>query len=315
MGLFDLRCGVSRISTLWRARARERGTVSMFLVERIEERWLPWTPPIRGTYDRYGGIELWPEDLSAGTEWVGERLWSLWERGALVTSWSAELERSGARRASKVERVLKHGAETAYNAVKLTIEGRPAAACVVLDAVAAAIEGAAGPPLSSAAALAGWFAAGGAGQRHFADAPAELGPQLARYARVLAYAGARGGLTPIRSEDAGQHGDDDIRRSVRAAWAREEGPIRAMIEGAAPQWTRRWRARAEEESRAEAEAAALASASARAYAPQERYEVGEAIEHPRFGKGRVEALVEGNKIRVGFGGEARVLVHGLPRRS
>ena len=309
MGLFDLRCGVSRISTLWRPRARERCTVSMFLVERIEERWLPWTPPIRGTYDRYGGIELWPEDLSAGTEWVGERLWSLWERGALVTSWPAELERSGTRQASKVERVLKHGAETAYNAVKLTIEGREVGACVVLDVFAAAIEAAdPGRAKTVTEGLERLFPAGGAGRRWFAEAPAEALGQVARYASVWEYKRSRGGLAPIRSGETSQDSEEAIRKSVRRAWERDDGPIAATIARLEPKWVIGWR---KGQVRREAEEAAISSLSegeARAYSAGERFSSGELISHAKFGRGRVEA-VEGGKIRVRFVDGVRVLVH------
>lgn len=314
MGLFDLRCGVSRISTLWSPRAGGRFTCSMFLLEVLDGALVPWTPPIRGTYDRYGGIELWPEDLSEVTQWAGERLESLWHRDVLETSWPADLERPS--QTSKVERMLKHGAETVYNAVKLKVEGREVAACVVLDAVAAAIEGAAGGAAPTLAeALEAWFPEGGAGRRHFADAPAAALPQLARYARVAGYVRARGGFTPIRSKDVGQHSAEQIRRSVHEAWSREAGPIRAMIDALAPEWTARWKARVagEEEAAAASRALAetLAQAEARPYSPRERFEPGAVIEHPRFGRGLVEALVEANKIRVRFQDEARTLVHRL----
>lgn len=312
MGLFDARCGVSRISTLWSPRTGGRHTCSMFLLEELEGSLVPWTPPIRGTYDRYGGLELWPEDHSVVTEWAGERLWSLWQRDVLVTSWPEELRR--AAETSKVERMLKHGAETVYNAVDLRIEGRKVAACLVLDDVAAAIGDAVrGPSLNLAEALGAWFPAGGAGRRHFADAPPAALSQLTRYAHVAAYVSTRGGFTPIRSKDLGQHSAEQIRRSVHEAWNREEGPVRRKLDRLAPEWTSRWRARlAVEENAAASELAltvTLGRAEGRAYSPKERFEVGEVIEHPRFGKGLVDAQVEVNKIRVRFTDEARVLVH------
>lgn len=311
MGVFDLRCAISRVSTLWRPAAAGRMTCSMFLVERLGGAWTPWTPPVRGTYDRYGGIELWSEDVSPYTSWVGDRLWTLWADGALVTSWPQDLEASWNADKSRVERMLKHGAETAYNGVKLTIDGREVGACVVLDVFAAAIEAAdPGRSRTLEEALARLFPEGGAGRRYFAGAPREALPQLSRYASAWAYARGRG--APIRSGEATQDSEEAIRRSVRRAWELDdEGPIAGTIARLEPKWVAGWRkgqARREAEE-AEVEAiAALAVGEARAYAPGDRFAVGEVIAHPKFGRGRVEG-VEGAKIRVRFVDGSRVLVH------
>lgn len=309
MGLFDLRCALSRVSTLWDPEAAGRMTCSMLLVERLDGAWVPWTPPVRGTYDRYGGIELWPEDVSGYTSWVGERLWSLWQAGALETSWPEDIEAPWHAGKSRVERMLKHGAETAYNAVKLTIEGREVGACVVLDVFAAAIEAAdPGRARTLAEALERLFPAGGAGRRRFADAPAEALGQVARYASVWEYARGRGGLAPIRSGETSQDSEEAIRKSVRRAWERDDGPIAATIARLEPRWVAGWR---KGQARREAEAAAISSlreGEARGYSAGERFVVGELISHAKFGRGRVEA-VEGGKIRVRFADGVRVLVH------
>jgi len=309
MGLFDLRCAISRVSTLWRPAAAGRMTCSMFLVERLGGAWVPWTPPVRGTYDRYGGIELWPEDVSGYTTWVGETLWSLWQSGALETSWPEDLKESRRAETSRVERMLKHGAETAYNAVKLTIEGREVGACEALDVFAAAIEAAdPGRAKTVAEGLERLFPAGGAGRRWFAEAPAEALGQVARYASVWEYMRSRGGLAPIRSGETSQDSEEAIRKSVRRAWEREEGPIAATIARLEPKWVIGWR---KGQVRREAEEAAISSLSegeARAYSAGERFSSGELISHAKFGRGRVEA-VEGGKIRVRFADGVRVLVH------
>jgi hypothetical protein len=80
MGLFDLRCGITGLSTtFWPPyeddKPREvRSTCSMFLLEELDGALVPWTPPVSGTYDRYGDIELWPQDKSEYTNSVGEQL-------------------------------------------------------------------------------------------------------------------------------------------------------------------------------------------------------------------------------------------------
>lgn len=318
MGLFDLRCGVSRISTLWDPPGA-RNSVSMFLLEKRSEGWAPWTPPVRGCYDRYGGIELWSDDATPAAAWVGERLWSLWQRGALVSSFASDLDGDHQRDRSRVEMMLHHGAETAYNAAKIKIDGRSVAACVVLDRVAAAIAAAdPAPPHTLEDALAAWFPEDGAGRRHFADAPPELLPQLARYASVRAYAATRGGLVPIRSGDARQDSADAIRRTVERAFTREEGPVRDMITAAAPTWAARWRGDKRSRARSVEPAPRLspeefaASLRLRFVVPYETtgsFEVGFVVDHPTFGPGLVESLIEPDKFSARFADHARVLVH------
>ncbi|HEY8376673.1 MAG TPA: hypothetical protein VIK91_09305 [Nannocystis sp.] len=306
MGVFDLRCAVSRISTMWHPAHARRVTCSMFLVEHTKDRQIvPWTPPIRGTYDRYGGIELWPEDRSPYTDWVGERLWSLFESGALATSWPDDIRDHHDPSRSEVEVILHHGAETAYNKVKLTIDGRKVEACIVHDLVAEAIAAAdPSPPSTLEAAIAAWFPEGGAGRRYFSDPPPEAFPQLSRYAGVLAYTRTRGGLRPIRSGDTGQHDDAFVRRTVRAARERDDGPLRALLTPP--------RVAAAEAAEAAARGVyeiAVRYADPRPYTPGERFAVHEVIAHTKFGLGLVEATIEPNKIRVRFGDDIRVLVH------
>jgi hypothetical protein len=299
MGLFDVRCGVTRISTLWRPDGPGRRTHSMFLVEQLDGAWVPWTPPIRGTYDRYGGIELWPEDISDYTEWAGEGLWLLWQLGNLETDWPRDLERHHNPDRGKLEIILHHGAETAYNGVTLTIDGRPCRACIVHDSVADAIAAAdRSPPRTLADALAAWFPAGGAGRRYFADPPASALPQLTRYASVWSYARARRGLSPIGDDDGRQHDDADIRRFVREARAHDDGPLRRLFAPADPA----------EDAAERAYVAALAR-DGRPYSPRERFAPGDVLDHPKFGRGLVEAVLDNDKLRVRFADEPRVLVH------
>ena len=232
VGLFDLRCGISRVSTLWRPSGLKRKVCTMCLVEQIGEAWEPCTPPVSGTYDRYGAIELWAEDVSPYTEWVGDRLWRLFEVGALTTSWPQELDHEARGQSSRVERMLHHGAETAYNGVKLAIDGRPIRAFLALEMFAEAIKAAApAPPATLAEALARLFPEGGVGRARFADAPAGALPQLRRWACVREFMRPHGGLPPINPGDGSQHSDDQIRRSVRGAYRR---PALAVSAGPLP---------------------------------------------------------------------------------
>ena len=48
----------------------------------------------------------------------------------------------------------------------------------------------------------------------------------------------------------------------------------------------------------------------RAYSVSERYAAGDTIEHPRFGRGVVQAIAGPSKIQVWFPDSERVLVHG-----
>jgi hypothetical protein len=300
MGLFDIRCSVSRISTMWKPRPDRRRTHSMFLVEQLGGVWLPCTPPISGTYDRSGGIELWPEDRSEYTEWADERMWLLWETGALVSSWPEELGHNAHRDFSPLELLLHHGAQTAFNDVILTIDGRPCRACIVHDVVADAICSADPDfPRSVADTLATLFPDGGAGRYYFSDPPAAGLPQLRRYASVCHHVRARDGLTPIRHEDGHQHDDDLIRRSVGEARARDDPRLRRLLAPSDP----------DEAAAERALADALKSAVPRLYTPRDSFAVGDLIDHPKFGRGLVEAHLDGDKLRVRFPGDVRALVH------
>ncbi len=302
MGLFNVRCGVSGMSTSWRP-SGAYSDISMFLVERVADEWLPLTPPVRGAYSGYGGIELWPEDRNDETDWIGAVLEDLVATGRLVTSWPADLVRRGEDPA--VQRILNHGCETVFNGVTLTIDGAPVSACIVLGPVVDAIAEA--DPHADAST---WFPRDGAGRALFFDLPAN--PQHGRHAAVLAYARAHGGLHPLRG-GVDQIGDDaEHRIHARLAWDRERapGPLRRLFTRTQPQWAAAWQREADE---AAALARAVASASARPYAPSGDYAVGDVLDHKVFGRGLVESLLDDNKIAVRFAIGARTMIHRRPR--
>lgn len=72
MGLFDMRCGWSGLSTL---RPGERFDCSMLLLCEREAALVPLLLPLTGAYDRYGRLELWDEHRASGhAEWLGREL-------------------------------------------------------------------------------------------------------------------------------------------------------------------------------------------------------------------------------------------------
>jgi hypothetical protein len=55
---------------------------------------------------------------------------------------------------------------------------------------------------------------------------------------------------------------------------------------------------------------ASSSAAAKTYSPQEKYEPGDVLEHPTFGRGVTTAVKDGTKIEVLFESGSKTLVHG-----
>jgi hypothetical protein len=52
------------------------------------------------------------------------------------------------------------------------------------------------------------------------------------------------------------------------------------------------------------------TAAARVYSPRERYEPGDIVEHPVFGRGVATAVKDGTKVEVLFEGGSKTLIHG-----
>ena len=96
-------------------------------------------------------------------------------------------------------------------------------------------------------------------------------------------------------------------------WRPPGGAPRASGAGASarPGGTRRSRAEPEPEP-----APAIdPGAPSRRYSPGESYAEGEQLEHPTFGLGVVEQLLEPGKIQVFFGGGRKILAQAKPRSS
>lgn len=338
MGLFDLRCGASRLPTDWRYRPSDderapRRTVSMFLLERagakdlrkitiggepVEGRWVPWTPPVRGAYNRVGSIELYPEDATPYAAWVGDTLHGLWSSSLRASPPESLSERRAADPERRVEAYLRVGADVVLNGVGLTIgqfDRRQVRACIVLDEVADAIARAdPDPPVTIASAFEAWFPAGGSGREHFdvKACPPEGHAQMIRYASVASFVAGRGGFEPFSARDAVQHTTDQARGLTRGVYEKETGVIRALIERERPEWTARWKVAGKKAEEKAAERAAVeqvvAAAEATPYRPRTTFQKGEVIEHVKFGRGRVEE-VDGDKIVVAFGATRKTLAH------
>src|SRR5437868_7662123 len=86
MGMFDVRCAVSGLSTQC-TRSEENGTestCSMVLLEEVDGLWLPFTPPVSGAYGHYGNVEVPIRMVNEHTDQVCDRLDALRKSGALV---------------------------------------------------------------------------------------------------------------------------------------------------------------------------------------------------------------------------------------
>jgi hypothetical protein len=81
--------------------------------------------------------------------------------------------------------------------------------------------------------------------------------------------------------------------------------VRAREPGAAAPATPRTRV-----SRYQALLKGKESAVARIYSMKEKYEAGDVLEHPHFGRGVTTAVKDATKIEVLFDGGSKVLIHG-----
>ena len=100
MGVFDLTCKLSGLSTAWPTRESDtwdRATVaqrtcSMLLLMEVDGRQIPFSPPVSGIYDHYGRIELWSEHATPHARWVGRELSALWQKGALTSELAGDVQ-------------------------------------------------------------------------------------------------------------------------------------------------------------------------------------------------------------------------------
>ena len=314
MGLFDLRCCVSRMSTSWLADEEHVHTCSIALLEECDGAWLPLTPAISGVYNHYGTIELWPQHAGEHPAWVGETLRRLWDRGRLQSEDPDDFDHRRSRVTDLPFRVpddpahvdvvafLAHASSSVFNHFALTIDGNPVRPWLCLDVVAEAIHDESSRDDGVASSLAELYRDGQTGRDLFTEPPAESQPALARFAAVVAWERARDGLRVITADDSAQHSKAQIRGFVRRAWQADRGPLRALVDRHNPRWSRSWAKKERDRER-------LDAPDARPYRPRESFAVDTAIEHPTFGRGLVERATA-DKIWVRFRDGERILVHG-----
>lgn len=154
MGLFDLRCGLSRMSTT-RPFGDDEGNdrpslCSVFMLEKWKGTWVPLSPPVSGVYNRYGCIELRAQHQNAHSRWVEGELDRAFSQGRLETSSASfaselrqELSRqkdlAGSPQEALVPPYLQLAVEVIYNGVPLTFAGREVRPAIFIDDVARAL--------------------------------------------------------------------------------------------------------------------------------------------------------------------------------
>lgn len=209
----------------------------MILLEEHDGRFVPVLFPITGTYDCYGRIELstsHPEHAHA--EWLGCVLDLLWDEATLtsrVPLWESDA-------ALGAGRIFAHAAASLFNDFELTLAGRRVLPCLYRDDVARAIEAASdGAPRAGESRLVdAWRRRNdelSASSGLLTAPPPETLAVAERFACVLRWAEAHGGLAPIARGSAWQHQPEDRARFAEEAWNTGDPVLRGML--------RRWNER------------------------------------------------------------------------
>lgn len=306
MGIFDLHCALSGLSTSWPGTDGpateiaidtlqvetyvDLGTASdvrcsMLLLEQIAGTWKPFTLPVSGFYNFYGRIAFdnrsWEVKPDPHAEWVGRQLLALWEQGVLVPGVQPD-----AAPATVID--FLELADPDQGGLRHAVNGTAIASCLYLDEVANAIALPGDEPEES------WFG----------DVPEASREARRLLHRVVRWIEPRGGFTA--KAGGAQHTNAAIRESAQRAWKLGDPGLQRVLEAKRPEWTKRW---CTADDRARQHAAILAAKPTRPYRPGEAFRVGEVIEHPKFGRGSVEELVAPNKLSVRFTSETKLLVH------
>lgn len=323
MGMFDLRCRLSGLPTSLLHSLDGAPTCSMLLLEEVDGRWLPLTPPVRGVYDRYGRIELWPAHLTPLALEVGERLTALWEAGTLTADFDDLEHQRNSQLGGAAAEFLGLASAMVFNAGALHLDGHRVLPTLWLGPVVDAIAADAPAPEDAErrfredptdadaravfcdhlmergrAALAEFVRLEGQRGRFGAFGPVTV---PASFDAVVTWAvEQRGGLQPIAADDGHQFSHADEHAIAKETWARGDVTLRRVINQLRPTWTGPWK---------QAELAPrLPAGPVRRYVARERYAQGDRIVHAMFGEGVVEAA-EAAKISVRFGRDVRVLAH------
>lgn len=225
MGLYDLRCALSGLSLTGGTGPRSFRTAAVLLGE-IDGRWTPLLPPVGGHYDRYGRVELWGDSPAeaAHASFVGVVLELLWQDGVLRSDDPARLAAlvAGEDFGGGPGPFLAHVADGVHRGHHVVLGTTRVSPCFYREDVAAEIASDASLQAAEPARFPLLDA--------FAPLPAETVDVLARFGRVLRWAGRHGGLRPVSTDDGSQHGDAHFDRFAREAHRRD--PIlRRLIEG------------------------------------------------------------------------------------
>lgn len=324
MGMFDLRCRLSGLPTsLLSSTNGKPATCAMLLLEEVDGRWMPLTPPVRGVYDRYGRIELWPEHLTPLAVQVGERLAALWESGALTADFDDLEHQRNSQLGGVAAEFLGMASAMVFNHGAMHLGGHRVLPTLWLGPVVAAIAADAPPPedaerrfranptdLDARAVYCDWLMERGRpaladfvrveGQRGPFGALGAASPPPGFDAVVTWAVEHRGGLQPISADDGHQFSHADEHAIAKEVWMQGDLTLRRVVNDLRPTWTGPWK---------EAELAARPPPGpVRRYAARERYAQGERIVHAMFGEGVVESA-QAAKISVRFGRDLRMLAH------
>lgn len=306
MGSFDLRCCLSGLPTTW-----GRTGCSMLLLEEVNGRWYPLTPPVRGQYDTYGRIEQDDTELATA---VGARLTEAWDAKALTADFDDLDHQRDSDLGGEAAEFLGLGTAMVFNNGALHLGGHRVLPALWLEEVREAIAATAPPPgphldATGRAVYCDWLLEQGRpalaehlrvqGQRGLFGSFSAL-PSPPGFEAVVRWAVEQpGGLQPITQDSAGQFTDADEHAFARQAWGRGDLALRRVVAGQRPKWVAPWQ---DEEQRPRPQA------PVRRYVASERYAVGDWVAHPRFGQGQVET-VEAAKVLVRFGRDLRPLAH------
>jgi len=323
MGVFDLRCRLSGLPTSLLPLASTDGasTCSMLLLEEVAaDQWLPLTPAVRGVYDRYGRIELWPSHRTPLAAQVGERLTELWASGALTADFDDLEHQRNNQLGGAAAEFLGLASANVFNQGSLHLGGHRVLPTLWLDPVVAAIAADA-PPAEDAerrfradptnvdarAVFCDWLMERGrASLAEFIRLEGQRGPfgafgaapRTAAFDAGVTWAVEHGRLEPIAADDGQQFTPEEERTIASEVWKRGDLTLRRVVNELRPTWTGPWK-------QAELNPPPP-SGPVRRYAAHERYSPGERLMHARFGEGVVERA-EAGKVSVRFGKDVRVL--------